>query len=154
MTQTCRVELVAASREHIAALIPRMRQKDCEEALNAGITVERAVWRSYRGSVFAKVALVNGEIAAVWGVCGTLGRTGQPWLFTTPVVERAKMHFVRIMRQEVKEMLVLYPRLLGLVDDAYAGAIRLLGAVGFKISEPFSYGRYGMPFREYSAERN
>lgn len=149
-----KVELVTASREHMAAVIQTMREKDREEALNAGMTVDRAAWRSYRASVFAKAALVDGEIAAVWGVAGTLGRVGQPWLFTTPLVERAKMHFVRIMRQEVQNMLVLYPRLQGLVDDAYVGAVRLLGAVGFEIGEPFSYGRYGMPFREYRAERS
>lgn len=147
------VEIVTATAEHIEVLLLSMRKKDREEAANAGLALSRAVWRSYRGCVFAKAAFVDGEIAAVWGIGGGLGSVGRPWLFTTPAVERAKMAFLRTARAEVADMLATYPRLLGVVDDAYVGALRLLQAIGFTLSEPFAYGRFGMPFREYRLER-
>jgi hypothetical protein len=147
--------VIPATRSHILAMSTMLRAGDAAEIEAAGITPRRALWRSWRGSLVARAALVDGELAALWGVGGCpLGAVGQPWLLTAPPVERAKVAFLREARREVAQMLVLFPRLAGYVDARYEGAIWLLGAVGFTVGPSQPFGPHGAPFREYSTVRH
>ena len=57
---------------HIRALTNALRAEDAAELAALGAAPRREVWRSYRASVVSRAALVDGEIAAVWGVFGPL----------------------------------------------------------------------------------
>lgn len=143
-----------AEPHHIRSLAERLRDDDMAELQAAGTGPMRALWRSYRQSTYAKVAFVDGELAAAWGLAGEpLGRSGRPWLLTAPSVERAPLAFVKEARKEVALMLTINPVLWGYVDDAYTRAIRLLELIGFTIGEPVPLGPFGMPFRMYSIDR-
>lgn len=146
--------ILPAERAHIAALTGRLRAGDAAELQAAGIPPGRALWRSYRASVFSRVALVDGEIAAAWGMGGSpFGRIGRPWLLTAPPVERAPLAVLRVGRQEVALMLAVCPELRGVVDAAYGRAIRFLVALGFGIGPEFPFGPHEAPFREYRLSR-
>ena len=151
---TLALEITPAAPCHISAMADRLRTGDLAEIEAAGLRPGRALWRSYRGSIYAKTAFVGGEIAAVWGLSGSpLGMYGQPWLLTTPAAEKAKTEFLRTGRREVATMLSVCPVLLGYVDTNYRKALRLLEKLGFDLEEPLPFGARGALFRRYRIER-
>ena len=143
-------EVLPCAPEHLLALAENLRAGDRAEIEAAGITPQRALWRSYRTSIIARTGFIDGEVAACWGCGGSpLGRAGQPWLLTGPACERAKVTFVRVARFETARMLRLFPELRGMVDARYSRAIRLLEALGFTVGPEQPWGPLGAMFREY-----
>ena len=144
------VRVVDAAPGHILELSGRLRAEDAAEIEAAGITARRALWRSYRGSIFSRAALIDGDVAAAWGCGGNvLAGVGLPWLLTAPAVERVKIAFLRIAKAELHIMRESFPELRGHVDARYHRAIRLLEALGFDLGPPLPFGLRGAPFREY-----
>lgn len=111
---------------------------------------------SFRGSLTApKVALVDGEIAAMWALGGEfLADTGAPWLMTAPAIERAKVSFLRIARAEVAAMLAVKPRLENFVIAAYPEANEMLRRLGFRLDEAQPVWPSGAPFRRFHLTRD
>jgi hypothetical protein len=148
------VSVIPATCAHVIAMAERLRADDVAELQAAGIGVNRALWRSWRISMFAKTALVDGELAAMWGIDGHgLGNTGRPWLLTTAAVERAPIAVLKVGRAEAMLMLSICPRLVGFVDSRYERAVRVLAMWGFSLSSPFPFGPHGVPFRQYEMRR-
>ena len=120
-------EVVLTEAAHVAALGDNLRGADRSEVESAGMTGQRALWRSWRAAYYSATALVDGEVAAIWGVGGSpVGRVGRPWLLTSPAVENARVAILRVGRAEVGKMLCIYPEMRGFVDSRYQGALRLL----------------------------
>ncbi len=92
----------------------------------------------------------------MWGVCGPmLSDTGQPWLLTSPAIERVKVSFLRIAREELAAMLAVRRRLENYVAADYGRAIRLLEALGFTVEAPKPMGlKSGALFRKFWIERS
>jgi len=78
-----------------------------------------------------------------------LADTGQPWLLTSPEVERFYLPLASLYRQQVKEMLKMFSRLENMCDSRYTKSLKLLKLVGFTIDEPEPYGKYGNPFCKF-----
>lgn len=141
--------------EHIRELATTLRYADKQEIVKFGITPQAALWNGFRGSTMCRAALIDGKLAAVWGVKGViLGSVGHPWLLTSDVVsEISPIRFARIYARELEEMLEHYPKLFNYVDAEYLEAVRLLDIVGFKIGPPEPLGRYGAIYRKFEMER-
>ncbi len=119
-----------------------------------GVTPEYALEVSLRGSLIAKTAFVDGEIAAMYGVGGVaLSAVGEPWLLTAPVIERIPVSFVKECRRGLVTWLDIFPRLEGYVDASYGKACGLLAMLGFTLSEPIPLGPQAAPFRRYERSR-
>ena len=143
-----------AKPAHVSAMSDALRAGDAAEIEAAGFRPGQALWRSYRGSLFARTGFVGGQIAAMWGMGGCpLGSIGRPWLLTAPPVENIKVSFVRVGRAEIGLMLAICPELRGYVDARYHRAIRFLEVLGFSVGEPFPLGAQRAPFREYRMKR-
>ena len=146
------VVIVPTIASHISSIKTDLRPKDQAEILRFGISIQHALWRSYRQSVLRKTALIDGRVAAVWGVCGTfMGEVGIPWLMTTPAVKKVSpLKFARIYQSEVLDMLKIFPSLVNYVDSEYTSAIRLLDIIGFDIDDPEPFGRNNAKYRRFS----
>lgn len=129
------IETVDAQASHVALLRQNLRPNDANEILRLGVSIEKALWRSYRNSVYRKSAFIDGKIAAMWGVIGSmLTDEGTVWLLTSPEVYKiSPLKFCRIYQEQVKEMLKIFPVLSNYVDIHYVSAIRLLENTGFKV---------------------
>lgn len=149
------IEIVRTTPQHLRELAPKLRAEDEAEILAFGLTLEKALWRSYKSSVMRKTALIDGEVAAVWGVCGHfLGTVGAAWLLTGSAVDKVSpLKFTRIYQQEVKEMLHLFPKLSNIVDADHSAALRLLDIVGFTLGEPKIMGSKGKLFVRFERSR-
>lgn len=123
---------------HLRTLARTLRAEDGAELAAMGTGSPQAIlWRCWRTSVLRRAALVDGEVAAAWGVTGSMmGGTGIPWLLTSPAVERVPVAFVREGRRELAEMRALYPDLCNYVHAPYKKAIRFLALLGFTIDPP------------------
>lgn len=136
---------------HLRELAAVLRPEDEREILAFGITPEKALWRSYKASLWAKTVYIDGQIAAIYGIGGTLlGDPARPWLLTSEQVKKiSPLKFARHYQAEVKEMLKIYSKLSSIVDADYSAAIRLLEIIGFEVSAPEKMGNQGRMFRRF-----
>lgn len=125
-----------------------MRAMDAAEITSWGLCVRHTLHFLWRDSPVRRAALVDGEVAAVWGVqSALLGDDGQPWLFTAPAIEKAKLAFLRETRREINDLLGQYRRLRCYVLASYSESVRFFEAMGFAIGSPEPVGKDGVPYR-------
>lgn len=122
----------------VYALAATLRDGDRNEILSVGKDPRAALRASFKYSLDPpKVAVVDGTLAAMWGMGGDLlSDTGHPWLLTAPPVERIPVTFLRIARVEVAAMAAKRRRLMNYVFADYRGAVRLVEALGFTVDAP------------------
>jgi hypothetical protein len=131
------IEVVPTELKHIRHLFTELRDKDRKEIEALGLKVNPAISKTYKNAVIKKTALVNNEVAAIWGVCGTpLGNLGRPFLLTTPLCETIPTRsFIDLYLQEVALMNSIFPVLENYVDASYIEAVRLLRMAGFNFKD-------------------
>lgn len=139
---------------HAKELSKTLRDDDQQEARALGHDPRKATFFAFRHGVLRKTALVEGKVAAMWGVCGSLlGQTGQPYLITGTEVSNVSSHaFAKIYRKEVLVMQDAFPILENYVDYRYEGAIRMLRLAGFRITGPYPMEPHGMMFLKFRRE--
>lgn len=143
--------IVDAERSHIAQLVDNMREADAAEATALGFRPRAALWRSFRRGIMRRSAFIDGEIAAMWGLCGNLlSNEGTPWLATTPVIERMPVAFIKEARREVARMISIRPVLRNVVPARYTKAVGLLYVLGFTLGDPEPFGPDGVMFRSFT----
>lgn len=147
------INIVPSESWDVSKLRDNLRTEDVGEILRFGVSIQYALWRSYRRALIRKTAFINGQIAAMWGCGGAfLGNKGIVWLMTTPEVKKiSPLKFTRIYQQEVAILLKTFKRLENYVDAEYDSAIRLLDIIGFTIEQPQRIG-LGM-YRKFWIER-
>lgn len=145
--------VVPAEIGHVYALAAALRPRDAAEIAGVGISPKKALYRAFRNSVMCKTAFVDGEIAAMWGLCvglrpgvSPLSDLGVPWLHTSAAVERIPVSFVKIAKAELALMCVNRRRLESFVAADYPQAVKLLRILGFTVEQPKPIGANGAPF--------
>lgn len=149
------VEILPATMAHVQELGLHMNVEDREEAEAMGLKAHRALWRSWKSSTLRTAALVDGEVAAIWGVIGSfIGMTGLAWFVTGPKArEVSPLYFAQLYRREVRKMLEIFPRLENrTVDSTYNGAVKMLQIAGFKPGEAYPVGPEGRLYRLFYKE--
>ena len=138
----------------VYALARSLRPGDRAEIISVGKDPRRVLRIALRRSLVPpKVALVDGEVAAMWGIGGdVLSESGEPWLMTGTACDRVPISFLRIAKAELALMLALKPRLENYVAADYPKAIRLLEGLGFVIDAPEPIGPKRALFRRFWIE--
>lgn len=134
-TSNPKVTLCTSTLEHVKDLYNNFRLKDQLECQRLGFQFDKALFYSFKHALIRRTALIDGRVAAMWGVVGTpLGLCGQPFLLTSPEVYKvSSFQFVKIYKKEVSAMLKIFPILENYVDAQYPEAVRLLEMTGFTI---------------------
>ena len=150
---TVSVQIIDATAAHARALGRVLRQSDRAEIMAYGVVPEDGAYVSFRNSLLRRTAVVNGLVAAMWGVVGTpLGRVGTPWLLTGyPCLQVSPVRFFKIYRREAQDMLRLFPVLENHVDFRYTAAMRMLRLAGFQLDAPMPFGVDGDLFCRFEA---
>lgn len=150
-----KIQIVDTTPAHIREIADHLRFDDKREIEAFGFPTNRALWRSFKDSILRKTGLIDGKVAAIWGVGGVpMGGEGRPWLMTSDVVERVSpLRFARIYQEEVLKMLGIFPKLVNYVDLRYIKAVRLLDIIGFKISDPEPSGLNGALLCKFEMSR-
>lgn len=138
----------------VYTLARNLRDGDRLEVTSLGLSPMVALRKSFQHAIIRRTAIVDDQIAAMWGMGGTmLSNVGYPWMLTAPAVERVPVGFFREARSGVLEMLRLRNRLEGHVAAQYTCACRFLTALGFELGEPEPKGPHGILFRSFTMER-
>jgi len=148
--------IVPATADHIAEMLPRVRQADIDEflAIN-GSTPEKVLLTGLKISTFACAGLINGRVVTIFGVApgSMIGGTGTPWLVGTDDLELYQRTFLRRCRNVVNAMLSVYPYLENYVDERNHVAKAWLHWLGFRLEDATPFGMAGLNFHRFHLER-
>jgi hypothetical protein len=140
--------------EDVYRMAGRLRSDDEAEITSFGLNPREALRTSFRHAILRRTAFVDGEIAAMWGLGGAmLSDSGNPWLMTTPVVERVPVTFFKVGRAQLAEMLAQRAFLFNFVQASYRRACRFLEVLGFVLDSAAPMGPNNVPFRRFWMER-
>lgn len=144
-------QILTATLAHVQELGKNMNAEDVAELKALGMKPHKALWRSWRMSMVRRALIVDGEVAAIWGVVGgILGTTGTAWLLTGPKLRQMpSITVARIYRAEVEDLLETYQVIENLVDCSYIGAVRMLKIAGFSFDEPVPIGKFKSSFMRF-----
>ena len=129
------VRIVSCRAAHIAEIARTMRSEDRAEITATGMQVKHFLFRLYAESpLYRRAALVDGEVAAVWGdMAPLLATEGQMWLLTAPPVERVPLAFMREVKAHVKKHLEVRSVLRADASAEYERALRFFKLAGFDV---------------------
>jgi len=149
-----RIEIRPAAIADCDTVLARLDPHDATEAAAMADDPRQAVRQAFEASLIPpKLALVDGHMAALWGLCGhAFPNVGMPWLLlTTPEIAQIAS-YLRVARREVAAMLMIRSRLENYLTADYAKAIPLLEALGFHIDAPAPVGPKAVLFRKFWIE--
>lgn len=145
-----KIEILPSVAADVYRLAANLRDADRNEVEALGIEPRAGIRKSFRHAILRKTYYVDGEIAAMSGLCGSmLGDVGDPYLMTSLLVERVPVSFVKLARIGIEEMLQHKSRLENYVIAEYRGACRLIEVLGFTLEAPEPGGPMGKPFRRF-----
>lgn len=137
-----RYEILPCRARHIAEISRNLRAEDRAEIENAGLHPRHFLFRLYSEStLYRRAALIDGEVAAVWGDQAPLLSTeGHLWLLTAPPIERLPLAFFRETRREIRERLAVRSMLRADAASGYGRALRFFAMLGFEVLDVGSDG--------------
>ena len=81
-------------------LAASLRDSNRDEIVDLGLDPRVALRANFRMAMLRRTYLVDGEVAAMTGLCGSLlGDIGFPYLMTAPPVERVPVAFLKLARR-------------------------------------------------------
>jgi hypothetical protein len=147
-----KVQILPATEQHAAEIIPHVRQADIDEFYAAAlIGPEEVLRRSMAASSVNWSGIINGEVVCMFGVCpaSMLTGFGVPWMAGTDKLEYHQMTFLRRCRPALAAMQKLYPRLENFVDARNTAAKSWLHWLGFTLEDAQPYGALQLPFHHF-----
>lgn len=121
---------------HLHEMAENMSADSANTAKKLGLTPKKALWYSYRKSIFCKSAFINEKLAAIWGIYGKVfADTGAPWLIMTPETQKYPMRVAFRYKKEIEKMQIMFPILEEFVPETNDKSIRMLELMGFKVSK-------------------
>lgn len=142
------IKIIPSEISHVYYLTKTMREADANTAVHFGVEPGDALLSSYQQSLYSRTALINGRVAAMWGLAGIyLGDTGNPWLLTGKMADcTTPFRFLSIYGEELYRMLDIFPVLEHWADASHVKSLRLLKLFGFILNKPEPLGSNGALF--------
>jgi hypothetical protein len=135
-----------------ARLFANLRASDLAECRAYGRSdIAASIASCVDRSVLCWTGLVDGELAAIFGVApiNALTGIGSPWMLGTPVLDRHQRILVRRTPEYIFRMLKAFPHLVNYVHAKNTTSVRWLRRLGFTLHEAVPYGPLGEPFHPF-----
>lgn len=127
-------EIVDCTTAHLRAIAPILRTHDRAEIEATEPRVRHVLHALWRSSFVSHAALVDGQIAAVWGFCGQFVEPEvEAWMFTAPAVERVPVVFAREVSAGIRAMLETRQSVISECMADYGAALKFFDLLGFEI---------------------
>lgn len=144
-----KVECVPGRLRHAAMILPRLRSEERMEMVAFGIEGRRDIPRLVRSSLYCRALFIEGEIAALGGLVGSmLTIEPQAWLLTTATVELHPFAFLRAMLRELDRAFEGFGAISAWAPAGAARILRFWQLAGAHIGEPRKLGCAAELFRE------
>jgi hypothetical protein len=129
--------IVPCRLSHIREIVRTMRAEDRAEFHMAGLDPKHRLYELHAMTAEPKAAVVDGEVAAVWGdAAAFLAPEGLMWMVTAPAVERVPLAFFREAKKEIAGVLEHRRSLRSCIGGPYGRAIRFFTMLGFDVQPP------------------
>jgi hypothetical protein len=149
-----RYEIVPATLEHMRVMARIMREADRAEVEGVGQVPRHLLNLLYRNSTHRHAALVDGDLAVVWGVTGAvLDDEGMAWLFSAPAIERIPISFFKEAKTWLCDIMKKKRKIWSSVAVFHHQSIRFYTMLGFKLTHPVECGPRKMMFHDLIMER-
>lgn len=148
--------VIPSVEAHAHALAPEMRAADATEVM-AGEerTPLEALLVALARSDRPRTALINGEVAAMWGVAPVEDTVGVVWMLTGKPVDVEPYLFMRRCKEELRNLFEDgWETLVQAIDARHAKAVRWARWMGFEVLEPVPFGTQGLPFHPVRMRRH
>jgi len=136
-----RLEIIDARPYHCGQIARMMRVEHHAALLRMNVPIHKEFRRMFDGSYYRKAALVDGKLAAVWGVESTpINSDGIVWL---ALAQHAVKHTSMILRQAKRELEALAQTKRHLTTTLIPGdetAMRFAVALGFRAADDSAEG--------------
>lgn len=127
-------EVAKVNQHHVEAFLPRLRRVVLEELGALGLEPRFAVEESIANSTEAYALVLDGEVAAIFGILpAEMGAT--VWAMTSDVVDKKPISFARHSKHIAAILLGKRPVLSNWIDARHEECIRWFGWLGFKFVE-------------------
>lgn len=147
-----KVEIVQATKEHIAFVAQHMRQTDIDELQAAGTEPYPALYFGMLTSEECYAALIDSVPVCIFGIRIETWKWNIPWLLGTDEVDRSKKVFMKESRRLFAELSGRYPNMRNMVDARNVKSIAWLKWLGFEFGEPIAHKASGLPFFPFKKE--
>ena len=132
--RSCVMEIREITPDIIDAFVMDMRPDDLEEmhALSGNEWAEDALRSVAERSVHTFAGLMDGIPLFLGGVVPLDDVSiGRAWMLGNPGIAKAKKFYLRETRLKVRNMLILFDKIVVYVDDRYTKSLRWLQWLGF-----------------------
>lgn len=149
--------VIEALPEHVAPMLPIIRQADIDELWAANrVSPDYALRRGIACSTLSWTGTVDGRPVCIFGVApaSLLGSVGVPWMIGTQEIDSHAKAFLRRNKAYVEHMAELYNYLVNFVDARNTRAIGWLKWLGFTVHEAKAHGPDGLPFHLFDMRAN
>lgn len=127
-----------------------MRQEDKDEIWHlARSTPGDALRAGFLGGDTCQTVLLNGKVVAMFGIGGTKGEVGIPWMLASDLLKEIRKPFVRECKGYLEEMSKDYPYLYNIAWTKNTEHIRWLKWLGFDFKVPKQMGPDGEFYIEF-----
>ena len=148
-------EIIDATDEHVALVIPRLRKDDVSDATRFGKTIEETLAYTMAHSPYRKAWIVDGDVACLFGVGITsVGQKALPWMWATHLIEVHMKEFVRTYLRVIRESLELFPSVEGVIAERYRPYLAWLERHGAIVSPPSWNERAQTNFYRYEMRQD
>lgn len=132
-----RHEVIEARAYHVGRLVRRLRPEHRRNMEAIGLEPHRVLRDAFLNSAYCRAALIDGELAAIWGVTGSaLSSTGVIWVAFT---EAATKYPIIIMRETRRQLAAMAATRRVLESGVIVGDIaawRFAQRLGFFLKHP------------------
>lgn len=129
-----RFEIVEGKRRHCGAIARLIRAEHRRETEAAGRSVHREIVACFEQSSFCKAWLIDGRLAALGGVMGTLANsTGMVWLALSEEASRYPKAIVEEARRQLAGLMVVKRELQASLFEGDEASIRLALFLRFQV---------------------
>jgi hypothetical protein len=140
---------------HADELAPNLREGDMLEGKALGLEPLTALRESLANSEVSWAFLLDGEVAALFGVLPVPHSPGcgWVWMLSGRACDKHKRAFLRAGREVVPALLEHYSILCNAIDARYTGALRWARWMGFTVRDAVPLGPHGLPFHPFMIRR-
>lgn len=127
-----KLEIVQAKAIHCGRILRRLRREHAQSFALVGLNAHRELRATLHNSSYAKAALLDGELAAIWGVTGgELSPYGFVWLCLTNAATAYPNIILREARRQLAEIMKTKVELVTTVLRDDEAALRFAIHLGF-----------------------
>lgn len=133
-----KIEVVDVSPLHIGPMIAAMEPSEVASTPHPRRVLRAAV----ADSAYRRTALLDGRVAAMWGVTGPLAAaTGHVWLLMSRAARAVPVKVIlALVRDELAAVMATKTELVSFAPAADARALRFMRFLGFAVAEPDAAG--------------